>query len=306
MAVGSDGQCRLYARRANVLQFVRDTEAVVQYMKEGESGVALTARQKALLDRPDIRLCAREGTPSRRRICRGIDKAFIRSKQGLFSAIVYRFMSFNSPAFTEYSGPNENCKFSSMDDWKRYYDDLKRNFSSRGEDFYCNPKQIGQPVEEYVSCYWNTCNDCQWVGDSRLVLGFKEMHDKLAGWRSRDLLPGFDDADLYQLCVDMVYYGLVSPPSVDDVVENILRVDGDSFGGLVVLGYLDASENRPFTKVREAFCAFYDDFYILSATDSMGSVYVDVIQVENVLCCFHRLWDMGFYHNTLSLPFQIR
>ena len=147
MAVGSDGQCRLYARRANVLQFVRDTEAVVQYMKEGESGVALTARQKALLDRPDIRLCAREGTPSRRRICRGIDKAFIRSKQGLFSAIVYRFMSFNSPAFTEYSGPNENCKFSSMDDWKRYYDDLKRNFSSRGEDFYCNPKQIGNRLK---------------------------------------------------------------------------------------------------------------------------------------------------------------
>ena len=306
MVVGPDGQCRFYARRTNVLQLVRDSEAVVRYIKEGVSGVSLTARQKSLLDRPDSRLCAREDTPSRRHVCRRIDKTFIRSKQGLFSAIVYRFMSFNSPAFTEYSGTNENCKFSSMDDWKRYYDDLKGSFSSRGEDFYCNPKNSGKPVEEYVSCYWNTCNDSPWVGDSRSTLGFEEMRGKLAGWRSRDLLPGFDDEDLYQLCVDMVYYGVVSPPSVDDVVENIVRINGDSFGGLVVLGYLDANKSRSFSEVHAAFCAFYDDLYILSVTDGMGQIYVDVIQVENVLCCFHRLWSMGFYHNTFPLPFQIR
>lgn len=215
-------------------------------------------------------------------------------------------MSYNSPAFTEYSGPNENCKFSSLDDWKKYYDDLKREFSSRGKDFYCNPKNSGKPVEEYVSCYWSTCNDYSWFEDSRSTLGFKETRDKLAGWRARDLLPGFDDADIYQLCVDMVHYGLVYPPSAVDVVEDILRINGDSLRCLVVLGYLDSSKEKSFSEVQAAFCEFYDDFYILSVADGVEPSLADVLHAENVLCCFHRLWSTGFYHNILPLPFQIR
>ena len=299
----------LYARRTNVLQFVRDTEAVIQHIKESGSGAPLThltPMQKALLDRPDSRLCAREDTPSRRHFCGRVDKTFMRSKQGLFSAFVYRFMYFDSAAFTKYSGKTENCKFFSMDDWKKYYDDLRREFPSQGEDFFCNPKNSGKPVEEYVSRYWKTCNDFSLVGDLQWPLGFRDVGDKLVEWRTRDLLPGFDEEDIYQLCVDMVYYDLVSPPSVDDVVETIMRVNGNSVGGLVVLGYLDASKEHSFSELKAAFCEFYDDIYILSVADGMNSVNVDVIQVENILCCFHRLWSTGYYHNNLPLPFQIR
>ena len=132
------------------------------------------------------------------------------------------------------------------------------------------------------------------------------MRDKMDVLRVKGLLPGFDDEDVYQLCVDMVYYDLVSSPTVDDVVEDILRMNGDSLGGLVVLGYLGTGEERSFPETRAAFRAFYDDFYILSVADIVEPVYVDVIQVENVLSCFNRLWSTGFYHDALPLPFQIQ
>ena len=132
------------------------------------------------------------------------------------------------------------------------------------------------------------------------------MCDKMDRLREKDLLTGFDDVDLYQLCVDMVYYDLVSSPTVDDVVEDMLHMNGDSLGGLVVLGYLGTGEERSFPETRAAFRAFYDDFYILSVADSVELVNVDVIQVENVLSCFYRLWNTGFYHNAFPLPFQIQ
>ena len=237
---------------------------------------------------------------------RHLDRTFMRSKQGIFSALVYRFVSFDSPAFTEYPGPNKNCKFFSMDDWKRYYDDLKKHFPQQDKDFFCNPKNSGKEVEEYVLRFWNTCNDCSWIDESRWPLAFKEMRDKMDVLRVKGLLPGFDDEDVYQLCVDMVYYDLVSSPTVDDVVEDILHMNGDSLGGLVVLGYLGTGEERSFPETRAAFRAFYDDFYILSVAGSVELVNVDVIQVENVLSCFYRLWNTGFYHNAFPLPFQIQ
>ena len=88
-------------------------------------------------------------------------------------------MHFDSAAFTKYSGKNENCKFFSMDDWKKYYADLRREFPSQGEDFFCNPKHSGEPVEEYISRYWNTCDKFSLVGDSRWPLAFRDVGDRL-------------------------------------------------------------------------------------------------------------------------------
>ncbi|KAI0085726.1 hypothetical protein BDY19DRAFT_908928 [Irpex rosettiformis] len=126
--------------------FIHQVNAEHSVTPRSRSVDVFTPAQQALLDKPDSRICAREFSPSRQLMSCNVDKAFMRTRAGFFTSLVFRNISFNSEAFLNCPDALAKFMFNNLDEWNTYIADLHDYFSEEPEDYFCNRLALGQPL----------------------------------------------------------------------------------------------------------------------------------------------------------------
>lgn len=294
--------CGIYDRRRNLAEMFKDNLTVL----DAEHKVPLSSTQILILEQPDARICFREYAPSRRLMMEHMDQDFMQTRSGFFSALVFRNISFNSEAFVTRPKVLTKCKFEDLDDWTAYLDALHATFPGRSSDFFCNRAAFGQPVRdrkiEHAARFWETARVCEWPKAGDWPLSFSDMHALLWRVKNKHGLPGCGALGMYLLCADMVYYSLVTPPTLEEIAGIIIQLDMGGLAGLELLGYLKLEDRAtrpsppyPMELVATAVEHFLQDTHLLLAL--WGATYISIgyIDVEHILCKFSRMWNLEQY-----------
>lgn len=268
--------------------------------------------QILILQQPDARVCLRELAPSRRLMMEHVDYEFMRTRSGFFTALIFRNILFNSEAFVTRPKALNKCKFEDLDDWTAYLNGLRACFPGRNHDFFCNRGAFGQPIAdrkiEHASRFWEVTRICEWPKAGEWPLSFSDMHSLLWRIKNKHGLPGCGSLGIYSLCADMVYYGLVSPPTLEEISTVIINLDMGALAGLELLGYLtppDTGErpSPPYATetVATAVQHFRQDSHLFLALWGAAHISLSYVDVEHVLCKFSRMWNLGQYQVALPM-----
>ncbi|KAJ3845714.1 hypothetical protein EV368DRAFT_53630, partial [Lentinula lateritia] len=175
----------------------------------------LTAEQHRILNNSDSSCPFRELALSRRQVS-GIRGPFAHLSRGaVFSALIFRGITFNTNALHETGHPG---LFDTFEAWSQF----KSQHAHRGERFICNPHAYGPTKGRVLG------NDQQFWTSSQV------LYEKLMGsnisfigiWkfitygkddRKRKLFPSFGDLSAYLLAVDFVYAGHIPWPTLEEV-----------------------------------------------------------------------------------------
>ncbi|KAI0083214.1 hypothetical protein BDY19DRAFT_998758 [Irpex rosettiformis] len=300
--------CGVYDRRRNVVELCRDTIAVLEHLDGTKTLDLFTAPQQALFDNLDSRICAREFAPSRRLMSKNVDKAFMRTRAGLFSALVFRNISFNTKAFL--NCPNELAKFmfEDIDKWNEYIAALRNHFPNESEDFFCNKFALGQPIAERTAeqagHFWEVSQNCEWPEARDWPVKFMDMYNCLSRIKASHTLPGCGSLSLYLLCADMFYYDLVEIPTYEEMSSIICSLGKGALSGLILLGYLEEGGTQPLTveAVKTGFKHFSSDLNVLLlSAPEVPYLNLSTIDLEHILCKFSRMWTLKHYRSAPPL-----
>ena len=234
-----------------------------------------------------------------------VDNSFMRTRPGFFTALVFRNILFNSEAFLNCPPTLSKFQFSTFDEWTEYTDNIRLHFQGRPVSFFCNPSALGQPISERTidkaSHFWEVSLACEWPED--WPLKFAEMYDLLSRIKDDLRLPGCGPLGLYLLCADMVRYGMVERPSLDEMADVIFNLRKGALSGLELLGYItrgNGPEGCTRDVVRQGLEDFSLDLRLSCAAKGLGHLQLDFIDFEHILCKFSRMWGLRFYRDVWS------
>ena len=229
-----------YDRRFNVVSLIQDTLVVIRHLDGTFPAGRLTPPQQAMVDEPDACICTRELAPTRKLMAAHINNSFMRTRPGFFTALVFRNILFNSEAFLNCPPTLSKFQFSTFDEWTEYAENIRLHFKGRPVTFFCNPSALGQPISERTidnaSHFWEVSVKCEWP--AVWPLKFANMYDLLGRIKDDLRLPGCGPLGLYLLCADMVRYGMVERPSLDEMADVIFNLRKGALSGLELLGYI--------------------------------------------------------------------
>ncbi|KAI0083086.1 hypothetical protein BDY19DRAFT_998873 [Irpex rosettiformis] len=237
-------------------------------------------------------------------MARNVDKPFMRTRAGFFTALLFRNISFNSVSFLTCPSSLAKFKFEDLDEWNNYISALRDHFPNESEDFFCNRFALGQPIAErtveQAEYFWKASNSCEWPEPEDWPVDFMNMYDRLTRIKGKHSLPGCGQLSLYLLCADMVYYDLVECPSSSDMASIILSLGRGALSGLQILGYLkeEGKESLTVDAVRVAFEQFTGDItLLLYSAQELPRLKLTTIDLEHILCKYSRMWTLKFYQS---------
>jgi hypothetical protein len=248
---------------------------------------------KIIQDRPDKFNPFRELAPSRacmRRAGGPYSEEHVRTTGGIFSAIVWRAITFGTPFAVE--GPRV---FTSCDDF-----DLKRKATGVKDKRYfcdmsaygsCNPKRR----VENARIYWQSLRDGKWeafVGTSKI--GFKECYDFFLCPKGPNLFPQLGALTAYLLTADLTYSGVVEPPTLDEICDTICDLNKGAANALRKMRLIPLKDSHG-TAIKEAYRQAFKSVHAtvlkLIPSEQHTPLFVDYILIEHMLCKFSRSYD---------------
>lgn len=253
---------------------------------------------------PDARICLREDAPSRKMMMNTVDFAFMKTRPGFFTALLFRNILFNSQAFILRPPFLKKSKFESLGDWNLYLEAIRAEFPNGDPDFFCNRGALGQTIKlrtiEQAAHFWDVSTVCEWPNDGDWPLSFSAMHNLIRRIKAKHGLPDCGNLSLYLLCADMVHYKIVDRPSLDEIASIILTLDMGALSGLRLLGYLKEGEDEraSISEVMEAVESFRLDALLLLTANGMHDIPIGYIDLEHTLCKFNRLWGLKYYRDS--------
>ncbi|KAJ3535524.1 hypothetical protein NMY22_g6455 [Coprinellus aureogranulatus] len=266
------------------LQFLQQTLSAADPLSE-------YLRQKI-----DSRLPFREKAPSRKRFSGEhgpFAAATIRTDAGLYSAILYRGITYNTP-FSRH--PDSPMVFSSYNDWRSRIAMFQADhLESIGDaKYFCvrnayggqsiNNRELGNAQD-----FWDGVVSLNW---SKVASGpsmsFSECLGLVAGANFRSLGPLCN----YLLVCDLHYAGICDSPTVADIANAVFSIKGGSYIALTKLGLIpggDSSRGDIANALLE-LQAHIQDAFTEEELDAMGW---DLICLEHLLCKFCRAVKHG-------------
>lgn len=243
---------------------------------------------------PDFRLPFREKAPSRLRF-RTKDGPFcpstIRTNAGLYSAIIYRGITYGSP-FSRH--PQSPMVFTDFQDWEKRVASFQRShplptvFADETRLYFCKRNAYGQSIinrgVENAEDFWLKVVQLDWVSEVDRGMTFRDCLSLIskADFRSMGSLCN------YLLACDLHYAGACAAPTLSDVAGAILRIRGGAFAALITLGLVPAGTKpsvRQIEAVLEGLQAHITATFSQEERDEMGW---DLICLEHLLCKFSR------------------
>lgn len=243
--------------------------------------------------RPDKFNPFRELAPSRARM-KGAGGPYseehVRTTSGIFSAIVWRAITFGTPFAVE--GPRV---FTSCEDF-----DMKRKATGVKDKKYfcdmsaygsCNPKRC----VENARIYWESLRDGKWeafVGTSKI--GFKDCYDFFLCPKGPNLFPQLGPLTAYLLTADLSYSGVVESPTLDEICDTIRVLNKGAANALRKMRLIPPKDSHG-TAIKEAYRQAFKSVHAtvlkLIPSEQHASLFVDYILIEHMLCKFSRSYD---------------
>ncbi|KAI0337020.1 hypothetical protein BDW22DRAFT_1433650 [Trametopsis cervina] len=288
------------SRVDKVVVFLRDAYAATQ-TAIGAATSSLNTAQQQLLDNSDFLSPIREQAYSRSVMNKEMDKDFIRTREGLFSAMVFRCISFNTPAFRECPTEHRQVKFRSAEEFETYVAMLKDRFVDQPVDFYCNRRAFGYGIESRrlhrYNDYWIASHatnfkwppeDTSWSAVWKSFKKFKEFDGK-----NGKRLEGIGDLVLYMLVADLHAGGAIDTPSIDEVGHVVALLRKGAMNGLEKLGYFEGTPSK--TTLISAFRTFFEDVNSRLTAEERELFMWNPVTAEHTLCKFKRMVARGHY-----------
>jgi hypothetical protein len=202
----------------------------------------------------------------------------VRTKEGFFSALVYRGITHNTLFLQE-----NKTLFTSLDDW---YDTCQpHHVSGQKQGYFCNRSAYGKtPIRdrtvENVVAYWKEAQDFEWLTNE----------DKIDPWdlymRFKKIF-GFGPLISYLLVVDYAECGMTKPLTMAHVTSFICDIDKGGMRGLTTLGY-DVDKKSP-AKVTKALQSLQTALNTVIPWDKRKAMDFGLVFMEHALCKLLRL-----------------
>lgn len=215
------------------------------------------------------------------------------SRQGFFSALVFRCITFGACAARD-----GNVMFESLEDFKEFcgeHQDDPEYLCNTAPYRTPNPKRSPDCADRLwtISSKWeellvpddDKIVDAEDVYDGHYTL--KEFYDILQGLH----VPNLGQLGCYLLAADYAYTPLVQMPDMDAMGRMVYCLNKGALAGLQDLGLLPGGRQHQFTE-EDVACAFTKAFSFVS--DSMDPAELDAmifdpVMMENALCKYKRL-----------------
>ncbi|KAI0336897.1 hypothetical protein BDW22DRAFT_1433756 [Trametopsis cervina] len=274
-------------------RLLEDAMVVADAIQRGDSTMRLNSLQQQMRDKADFLLPVRELAPSRKVMVDGFDANFAKTRAGLFSFLIFRCISWNSEVFLSCPDHLRKLQFRSSQDWNVYFEGLKDHFGPRPDDFFCNTRAFGQPVDvrraSNYSTFWDTSMACRWPEPHEFPLQFGDLLILVQKAKHEYGIPGCGNLCSYMLVVDMRMHGLCHAPTVDEVGSRIVKVKAGGLKGLRQLKYLD-SDYSSSTAIEDAFRQFYVDASNSLSDQQKVALHWGPVTAEHLLCKLSRMW----------------
>lgn len=275
----------LRVSRNDRIIFLRDwlLEIAEAYVRSPPLSVdQLSPEQRRVLGDSDSSCPFRELGQSRRQVSSPNGLYTHHSREGIFSALLFRGILFNTEAL---HGTRHLGFFESFEIWTEF----KAQYADRGEKYICNPHAYGT-TKGRVS----TNDENFWIASEIL---FEKLQDPNISfttvWQfvvnARDdhkkkLFPSFGDLSAYLLTVDLTYAQWIPWPDLDEVAQAVFVLAKGALHGLQKIGLVSANS---YTKeeVVEGFKTLYRflDEDPKFKTIKQAVVF-DPFMVEHALC----------------------
>ncbi|KAI0084091.1 hypothetical protein BDY19DRAFT_910057 [Irpex rosettiformis] len=194
-----------------------------------------------------------------------LDQAFACTRAGFFSLQVFRFIHFNSAAFSQCPDTHRQVKFSTVEEYTQYLVNLRLHFPNKHDSFFCDPKAFGQYIKERTSSrfvdYWRASQSekYKWPSLCNFAQAWKKMKTfkKKTKKASDPVWKRVGDLSMYMLIADMYYAGLVDAPTPRDVILAISTIRKGGMFGLETLSYIIDYTLK--IAIENGFVRFYED-----------------------------------------------
>ncbi|KAJ4464251.1 hypothetical protein C8J55DRAFT_442642 [Lentinula edodes] len=242
----------------------------------------LTAEQRRILDNSDSSCPFRELAHSRCQVS-GPDGPFVHhSPEGIFSALLFRGILFNTEALRE---TGHSGFFESFEAWSQF----KSHHIPRGEHYICNPSAYGTTKGRVVANdeqFWNA-SKALWEKLLEPEISFTSIWRYIANAKNdqrKKLFPSFGNLSSYLLVADFAYAQWVPWPDIDEVAQAVFTLNKGALHGLQKMQLIPASSYTQ-KDVEESFKVLYqfldkDPMFALVKT----AVVFDPFMVEHALC----------------------
>ena len=249
---------------------------------------------KWLHSKPDKHLAFRELAPSRARARSNegpFAKGVIRTTAGIFSAVVWRGITFG----TEFALKGQMV-FESADEF-----DAIRLSLNKPEAYFCDKAAYGRSNPHrstgLAQEYWKSLQGGIWEKlVSKHIVPFLECWRFFMSKKNGTMLfPQLGPLASYLLTADLYYAGVVTKPTVDDMSTIIHQLNKGAVAGLERLRLISPRPKRKRSKgksnkeeCRRAFQHIADIIFKAVPLNMHSSLRVDLILVEHALCKYSR------------------
>lgn len=225
-------------------------------------------------------------------------KPFIEQTAGLFSALVFRGVTYNTPYSRH---PGSQMQFSGEAHVLLAVDLFKQRYPTEPTEdphYFCNPNAYSrQPItgralsDENLKSIWEKAAALDWATRSSNLLSFSECLGLLTGAK----FPAMGTLQMFLLAADLHYAGICSPPELSDVVDFIYqrKPKGGSLKGLVSLGLVSNARTTSRPEIESALRVLDSHLQAAFTPEEKSRMCLDMICVEHLLCKFERALNEG-------------
>ena len=241
-------------------------------------------------DKPDKYNPFRELAPSRSRLKSlggPYSKEHVRTTAGIFSAIIWRAITFGTQFAVE--GPTV---FTSCKD----FDQKRKAMGEKGKSYFCDMSAYGscnpKRCVENAKTYWESLRDGKWeafVGTRNV--GFMDCYNFFLCPKGPNLFPQLGPLSAYLLTADLSYSGVVEPPTLEEICDTIRDLSKGAANALRKMRLIPPTDgNSPATSeaYRQAFKHIHATVLSVIPREKHAMLFVDYILIEHMLCKFSR------------------
>ncbi|KAF8588008.1 hypothetical protein K439DRAFT_1336541 [Ramaria rubella] len=264
---------------AEFVQFLRDLMPTTQSLNSQSSDNNLIHK---VIERPDFYMPFWEIAPSRHRVTgpQGpFEHNFIRTRSGLFSALIYRGITYTAAAESD---PHNNH----FEDLNAYISYCCNN-QFKGVNHFRNMTAYGTPNHKrhpkLAITFWKATEGWEtFIKSNQGEIAFNAMHEQ-------KIFPQIGDLTSYLMVVDLCYTGLVQWPTACELGELIYDIGRGSYSEMVVQGLIDGESDC--MDCGRAFRDFNDKVSAALTSEELEKMNFDIFMMEHALCKRKRLRD---------------
>lgn len=270
------------AHRADLMQSFLDF--LIESARLTDLTYTPTSKLERAIDKDrDHFLAWREHAPSRLRV-NGPNGPFRRdrilTRGGIFSALLFRAVFFGAPILQEHEG-----YFEDIQAWRSVYD------GHQPDTYYCDLNTYGVGVHrgvQHVEQLWEASDDLLAQLTAEVRPSFEQLWKHIVEKRAENggmMYPTMGPLVGYLTCVDLVYAGVLTPPSLDVMGDAVAKLGKGGRDGLIRLKLIKVGAGR--SEISSAFKDLYN--YLEHHFPKSSSLHLDMFIVEHGLCKYKRL-----------------